>query len=185
MHHLPADMRRRSAGWAIGAVTGLLWCLAPASADSEFACVRCTGPDQTYRCKAMSDDPVPAQALGYFCMTQIAREHTHDSCAVVRSAAAQCSGQDVTYVYQDQIGDDRPAIAGQSEPPPAGNVPPATVADMTKGTVDSAAAAGKAVGDATVKAGKAVGDATVKAGQAVGDATKRTLKCLGSALNDC
>jgi hypothetical protein len=170
MYHQPVTMRRRLPRWAIGAFTVLLCSAAPVSADSEMACVRCTGPDQTYRCRAMSEDTVPSQALSYFCMSQIARDNVHESCAVVRNAS-QCDGRDVSYVYQDGVGD-IPATAG-TETPPAEKAP-GTVADMTRSTVE-----------ATVKAGKAVGDATVKAGQAVGNATKRTLKCLGSALNGC
>jgi hypothetical protein len=172
-------MRRRFIGWAIG-IFALAGCVAPAMADSKLACVRCSGPEQTYRCRAMSEETVPPQAVNFFCMSQIARDHVHESCAVVRNAS-ECNGQDVSYVYQDGVDGPDLAAGGQAAVAPG----PATVSEMTKGTFDATAKAGKAVGDATVKAGQAVGNATAKAGQAVGDATKRTLKCLGSALNDC
>lgn len=154
---------------------------APAQAENGFACVRCTAPNQTYRCQVMSDEAIPPQALNYFCMAQIAHEHVHESCAVVRGSPVSCQGRDVSYVYQDGVGD-QPTLAGDGETDPA-QQEPKSLADMTRGS--SMEQSLKAMGDATAKAGKAVGDATVKAGQAVGDATKRTLNCLGSALNAC
>jgi hypothetical protein len=165
---------------------------APVLAQGDYACVRCSGPDQTYRCRALGGEAVPAPALRFFCMTQIARDHVHESCAVVRTAAS-CEGREVSYVYQDDTPEPPTAATGVL---PAAPKEPATLAEMTrenneslskagKAVSDATVNAGKAVGNATLQAGRAVGDATVKAGQAVGDATKRTLKCLGSALNDC
>jgi hypothetical protein len=154
---------RRHAGalllWAISA----LCCLArPVLADPQFACVRCSGPDQTYRCNAMSDEAIPADAVRFFCMSQIAREHVHESCAIVR-AASGCNGVDVNYVYQDGVGD-QPGDGDREDTAAAkARDEPGTLADMTRSTVD----------------------ASVKAGKAVGEATQRTLKCLGAALNGC
>jgi hypothetical protein len=174
------------------ALAGLSGFAAPALAVGDFACVRCSGPDRTYRCRALGGEAVPAPALRFFCMTQIARDHVHESCAVLRSATS-CDGQDVSYVYQDDAPEPPARSVGDS---PAPAKEPSTLAEMTRENSEDLSKAGKAVGDATVNAGKAVGnatmqagravgDATVKAGQAVNDATKRTLKCLGSALNDC
>jgi hypothetical protein len=177
------DVLRATFRSALPSLLVTLVCLAhaPARAEDSVACVRCSGPDQTYACRVMSDDSVSPEAARMFCMAQIAREHVHDSCAVVRKNSA-CSGLDVSYVYQDGVGD-RAGSAEAIDPEPKQE--PGTLADMTRSTVAASAKAGQAVGDATVKAGKAVGEATMKAGQAVGDATKRTLKCLGSALNAC
>jgi hypothetical protein len=169
--------------FAIVTVAWFGWAHGPVWADEGFACVRCTAPNQTYRCQVMSEDAIPRQALNYFCMAQVAHEHIHESCAVVRGAPSTCQGQDVSYVYQDGVGD-QSAMAGGGAAEPAGpDQEPKTLADMTRGS--SMEQSFKAMGDATAKAGKAVGDATVQAGQAVGDATKRTLECLGSALNAC
>jgi hypothetical protein len=145
---------------------------APVRAETLNACVRCTGPDQTYRCNVMSDEAVRSNAVRLFCMSQIAREHVHESCAVLREASP-CAGVNVSYVYQDGVGGD-PAVAVAGKPGAAAREGPGTLAEMTKPAVE-----------ASVNAGKAVGEATVKAGQAVGEATTRTLKCLGSALNGC
>lgn len=180
MDGLPVKMRLwRLAAIAIFAAPAVLGM--SARADDGFSCVRCSGPSQTYRCKVMSDDEVPQPAVNFFCMAQIAHDHVHESCGIVRNSG-QCAGQDVSYVYQDGVGD-QPGMAVRPESAPAPDAPPKTVADMTRGS--KVEQSFKAMGDATVKAGKAVGDATVKAGQAVGDATKRTLECLGSALNAC
>jgi hypothetical protein len=165
---LPGDMRI-----ALPWVTAMLVCLLgihkPAGAEERISCVHCAGPDQTYACHVMSEDSVPAEAARLFCMAQIAREHVHERCTVVRKASA-CAGLNVSYVYQDSVGD-QPTVA-ETGPPDQKQEP--TFADMTRATVE-----------ASTKVGKAVGDATIKAGKAVGDATKRSLKCLGSALNDC
>jgi hypothetical protein len=166
-------LRRRAIGRAVCALAGLLWLGIPAHAGTLTACVRCSSPNETYRCNVMSDEVVRPDAVRYFCMSQIAREHVHESCAVLR-AGASCDGVDVSYVYQDGVDDQ--AAGAEADPPGAAEdkKEPGTLADMTRSTVD-----------ASVKAGKAVGEATAKAGAAVGEATKRTLKCLGSALNGC
>jgi hypothetical protein len=136
--------------------------LRTAHAEASFACVRCTGPAQTYRCRAMSDETVPAEAVRYFCMAQIAREHVHESCTALRNGV-NCNGMDVSYVYQDGVADqpvESDRAAGEEAKKPG-------LADMT------------------LRAGQAVGETAAKAGQAVTDATRRTLKCLGTALNGC
>ena len=155
--------------WLMAMLACLLGAHRPAGAEERLACVYCAGPEKTYACHVMSEDSVPVEATRLFCIAQIAREHVHASCAVVRKASA-CVGLNVSYVYQDSVGDQPTAAdAGDAKPKQE-----PTFADMTRATVE-----------ASSKAGKAVGDATIKAGKAVGDATKRTLKCLGSALNDC
>jgi hypothetical protein len=181
MTRSPVSMRYRMLA-SLGMLGWLAGLPAPVQAGGGFACVRCTGPNQTYRCKVMSEEDVEPQPLRYFCMAQIARDHVHESCAIVRGDAS-CKGQDVSYVYQDVVEEPpaRPAVSG-TDPT---KQQPKTLSDMTKPMMDASAKAGQAVGEATVKAGKAIGEATVKAGEAVGDATKRTLKCLGSALNGC
>lgn len=152
----------RATGLAFWVTAGVLWLGAAAHADSRSACVRCSGPDQTYRCNVMSDETVAADAVRYFCMSQIAREHVHESCAVLRGAAS-CDGVDLSYVYQDGV--DGQAIATGAIPSVSSgdNKEPGTLADITRPAFE----------------------ASVKAGQAVGEATKRTWKCLGSALNGC
>lgn len=168
MSNCPVTMRY----WMLASLGVLGWLAslpAPAEAGGGSACVRCTGPNQTYRCKVMSEEDVQPQALRYFCMAQIAHDNVHESCAVLQDAAS-CKGREVSYVYQDVVGEEPQPAADTG----AGPKQPKTLSDMTAPMMDASA-----------KAGKAISEATVKAGQAVGDATKRTLKCLGSALNGC
>jgi hypothetical protein len=110
----------------------------------------------------MSDETVPADAVRYFCMSQIAREHVHESCAVLRGAAS-CDGVDASYVYQDGVDGQTAATGAFPSDPPGNNEEPGTLADITRPAFE----------------------ASVRAGKAVGEATKRTWKCLGSALNGC
>jgi hypothetical protein len=148
--------------WAVCVLAALFWSAPAAHAEKQVSCVRCASPDRTYRCSVMSEDDVRPDALRYFCMSQIAREHVHESCTVLRGAAS-CVGVDVSYVYQDGVDDQAAGAGAGSSGVGEGKKEPGTLAELTRPAVD----------------------ASVKAGQAVGEATKRTLKCLGSALNGC
>jgi hypothetical protein len=164
--------------------------LTAAAASAQTACVQCSGPEQVYRCEATSDQPMPNQAVGLFCVARIASEHAHESCAVQRGATV-CVGLAVTYVYDQNIGTSAPAADGDGGDAPnrTANGEPATLGEFTKDTVSASAKSAKAVGQnigsAASKAGTATTDAIKGAGNAIGNATKKTLKCLGSALNDC
>lgn len=160
MRCFPVDMRRLWAGGVALLLTTWFSASAPVMAETLEACVRCAGPDQTYRCQASVDDAAPSDTLRYLCMTQIARKHVHQTCSVLRSPAT-CDGMAVTYVYRGDVPEAL-AVGDKDAPPPAGE--PKTLADMTRNSVG-----------ASVKA----------AGEAIGDATKRTLKCLGSAFSSC
>jgi len=163
MNRVSVHRRRRSFGKVVGVFAscwGIGWA---ASAHADMACVRCGGPDQTYRCQAVSHEAIPAEALRYFCISQIARDHVHQSCAVLRGTSS-CEGVEVSYAYQNDAAH-APLTAGANpagqQVNPAGE--PATLKEMTRDTVQ----------------------ASVKAGKAIGDATKRALRCLGSALTGC
>jgi len=151
---------------------------------AETACVRCTGPDATYRCIATSEQPLASGAAGFFCASKIAGEHAHESCAVQRGAT-DCQGLEVSYAY------DETSPLGAIEEGGNGNDDgePSTLGEFTKDTVSTSAKtvkkAGENIGDAASKAGSATANAIKGAGSAIGNATKKTWKCLGSALNDC
>ena len=156
-------------------------------AGAETACVSCSGPDQLYRCEANSDQSIPEQAAGLFCVAKIASEHAHEICAVQRGAKI-CDGLTVSYTYDENIGAAEPRAASSWQ----GRTDidePKTLGEFTKETVSasakSAKKAGENIGEAASKAGAATSDAIKGAGSAIGNATKKTLKCLGSALNDC
>lgn len=161
MRCFPVDMRRLRAGGIALLLTALSGACLPAMAQAPAACVKCAGPDQTYRCQAGEGEATPPEALRYFCLAQIAQKHVHQSCSVLRTLGS-CDGMAVSYVYRSDGQQSAAAANHRGVPPPAGE--PKTLADMTPASVS-----------ASVEA----------AGQAIGDATKRTLKCLGSAFKAC
>lgn len=157
------------------------------AASAQTACVRCFGPEQVYRCEAVSDLAVQENAVGFFCVSRIAAEHAHESCAVQR-AGGNCNGVQVSYAYDEQPGGLLAPGGGQAGDAGTGQEP-ATLGEFTKETVDASARgvknAGETIGNAANQAGNATADAIKGAGNAIGSATQKTLKCLGSALNDC
>lgn len=161
------------------------------AAHAQTICVRCTGPEASYRCQTTAEMPVPEKSIGLFCASKLARERGHQSCATERGVTA-CDGVLVEFAYDPAAAPEGFDAAGAGEAPP-GQRPesgePETLADLTKDAVDNSAKnmekAGKTLGDAARDAGQATANALKGAGKAIGDATKKTLKCLGSALNDC
>lgn len=149
--------------------------------------MRCSGPDQVYACEATSNQRIPQQAAGLFCVAKIASEHAHELCAVQRGGTV-CEGMAVTYAYDENFGTSEPADASHWHDR-SGIDEPATLGEFTKETASASAKsvkeAGENIGEAASKAGTATSDALKGAGSAIGNATKKTLKCLGSALNDC
>lgn len=174
----------RPAAWTC-AWLGLL--LSATALSAQTACVRCTGPEQTYRCEATADEPIETRALGFFCATRIADEHSHESCATQRGVT-DCHGVPVSYVYEQVPGIGMTPDDAAPADPKAGDEP-RTLGEFTKDTVSASAKsvkkAGENIGDAASNAGKVTTDALKGAGSAIGNATKKTWNCLGSALNDC
>ncbi len=58
------------------AATVCLVLLADTAAWAQTACVRCSGPEQVYRCDVSSDGAVTDQAVGFFCLVED-RERTY------------------------------------------------------------------------------------------------------------
>jgi hypothetical protein len=183
-----ASAKARALSLPIGIGLGLA-CVSVLPSFAQTACVQCTGPDATYLCSTTAPDGVSEKAVGYFCMSRVARERGHRSCAVQRTAT-DCDGMLVHYVYdpggaafetqaRQQERQDRDAEAREPE----------TLGEFAEETANSSAKAikkaGETIGDAAQGAGKATANALKGAGKAIGDATKKTLKCLGSALNGC
>lgn len=60
--------------------------------QTEF-CVTCQGPDATYRCSFDDAGASPAQqGLQLHCISTLAREGGHQSCAIGRATKAPCAG---------------------------------------------------------------------------------------------
>ncbi|WP_125461587.1 MULTISPECIES: hypothetical protein [Rhodomicrobium] len=171
----------------IGATLCLL-IISVSALSAEGVCVRCTGPDQTYRCDATADHPIANRELGLFCAAKIASERGHDICATQRNAT-DCDGVAVTYTYEEAPGIGLATLPADEPTGTTKRDEPATLGEFTKDAVSASAKSvkqtGENIGDAASKAGKATTDAIKGAGSAIGNATKKTWNCLGSALNDC
>lgn len=66
---------------------------AGAQAQQTEFCVTCQGPDATYRCTFDDAGASPAQqGLQLHCISTLAREGGHQSCAIGRATKAPCAG---------------------------------------------------------------------------------------------
>lgn len=77
------------------AALALAYTLSGAAALAETAefCVTCQGPDATYRCTFESESAMPGRpGLQLHCISTLAREGGHQSCAIGRASKAPCAG---------------------------------------------------------------------------------------------
>lgn len=74
----------------------LLMGLAPAAHAAEF-CVRCSGPDQTYRCKVTGVSSQYSDAAKLFCVLQTTKQEGHAKCTASLDPA--CKGIEKVYDY--------------------------------------------------------------------------------------
>lgn len=149
---------RLSNGWRslAGAVLIAATLVAPHAAAAKDVCVRCTGPDITYRCQVDGLDLGGLSGAGarLLCIQTLAKRGNHIRCAVDRQSQDLCPGLSVSLGPDDAVkavaplvdakpddgtpnpssdgtGADaaQPASAGPKvavEPPPPGYAPPAT-----------------------------------------------------------
>lgn len=70
------------------------------SADAGQHCVICNGPSATYLCEAQNGPGLLSANGGQLaCITELAKRGGHDSCSVIRQAAAQCDGLTPTVLF--------------------------------------------------------------------------------------
>ncbi len=167
-----------------------------AGAQAGEICVRCTGPEQTYRCSVLGPDaPAEQRRLGFFCASRIAKDENHTACAAVRKEK-QCLGARRSYVYDAAAGvpgplaDERPEDrAHEAGPEPEREGPPRTVVDLTRETARQTEESLEKAADRTVETSRTIGervrDAAEGAAGAVEDATRSTIRCIGSLFDDC
>lgn len=174
--------------WGRGALALAVFSAVSTAAVAGTACVICAAPDETYRCDVSAEQTLPAHVTGLYCVSRIAKDYHHASCAAARGQTV-CDGLAVSYAYEERLGPNAAAANQAVSADEAAKREPETLTEMTKDGVDASASAvkkaGENIGEAASKAGKATTDALKNAGKAIGDATKKTFKCLGSALNDC
>jgi hypothetical protein len=162
---------RLLAGVALGAA---LYVSIDRLAAQEY-CVSCTEPPGLYRCIIEGARPGGSQPLQMLCITAMAKEGQHATCAVKGGTVFDCNGQ-VKRVPWAAYNEPGPG-GGQGQEqaktpaaqPPAKNPsePPATVEEMARRANEKSAEQAKALG------------------QSVGDATKKTWQCIASLFTKC
>jgi hypothetical protein len=142
------------------------------AAPTETVCVACVEPDRRYRCEVTTDKSadkgrLDARSLSFLCAAKIAHESSHSSCAAL-SSAKDCDGVVKAYSSADLAPPaEANAPASADSEADANGEEPATVAEMTKGTLDKSR------------------ENMRKAGEAVDNTAKRALRCLGLSGGDC
>jgi len=146
-------------------------------ASAQEICVACAKPDATYRCQIAGADGAGAikhadRVAQFVCISELARQGGHASCAVRRDGFSSCLG-DVKVVNLATAGKDQSAVEAQAinaEKPPAAapeTGPPKTMLDLAKRT------------------GAASKEQMDKTGEAVGGAMRKTWDCLTSIFSRC
>ncbi len=159
-------------------------------------CIRCTAPEQTYRCTVLGDAaPADHRRRAFYCASRIAQDEDHATCAAVRRET-QCQGAPRSYVYDAST----PLPAPLTDEPADGDAtqagrevekkgPPETVVDLTRETArqteESLEEAAEQTVETTRGLGERVRDAAGEAAGAVDRATRATIRCIGSLFDDC
>ncbi|MEG6509735.1 hypothetical protein V6C03_12240 [Methyloligella sp. 2.7D] len=86
------------------ATAGLCVATLPAAAETVDFCVRCTGPEQTYRCKVSGVSASYSDAVKLFCVMKTSKEGGHKRCSASRKA--NCAGIEKVYNYDGPPIDD-------------------------------------------------------------------------------
>ncbi|MBL8884255.1 MAG: hypothetical protein JNL45_14510 [Hyphomicrobium sp.] len=122
-HEVENEMSQTRGSIFFGAILAAS-CLGTLSraAEPEF-CVSCSGPPAQYRCTFSGDAGItPKGGLQLFCITTLAREGGHESCAVDRQTAGACAG--TPKVLALPAGTEPGGVAEET-PPPAQPAPAA------------------------------------------------------------
>ncbi len=196
----------------LGAATMLL-CAQPglvdarANAADTTICVVCTDPDQTYRCSALREDGTPGNSgYQFLCISEIAREMGHRSCAVRRQNIKDCDGIEKVVSYRenspadtipgavprdpaispgDNTGVPADAAGGDTAGNDGNDEEPKTLLELTDQTVKNSQEqikkTGETISGATKATGRKISDAAKKTGSTVGGAVKKTGEMIGGA----
>jgi hypothetical protein len=142
------------------------------SASAQEYCVTCSEPNAIYRCVLSGARTGLSQSLQVACMTAIATDGRHATCAIKRGVTVfECDGP----VKSVAIGPDTAAgeaISATVVPPPA---PPPVDPKAPPKTMVEAAQRAQTATDAEMR----------KAGDATSGFFKRTFTCLGSLFTKC
>lgn len=170
---------------------------------AEF-CVSCSGPDAQYRCEIGSGPTTDARAW-LQCITELAKQGSHDSCSVDRNTPSPCPGEHRVVAAPEGMqqglppGGPQPVFAPppppvqQAAPPPeAANLPPDAEGDLPpegappkkrvpQTMTELADDTYQASKDGLKKAGETVSGTAKKAGEAVTGTAKKAGEGLSEA----
>lgn len=179
---------------AIGISLSVLTCLLAGQAQAQEYCVACSEPSALYRCVIEGAQPGGSQSLPMLCVTTMAKQGRHATCAVKRGTVFECNGavkripwtaseaprgpdaaQPLPWASQPPPRPEPaatpppavPSFAPPAPPAPAPDQPPQTVLEMAKRANEDTAKQMK------------------KAGETVKDATKKTWDCVISFFTKC
>lgn len=160
-------MKHRSPLFALAAVVSL-----PSIGWAQEYCVTCAEPNATYRCVLSGARPGLSQSLQVACLTALAKDGGHATCAVKRGATVfECDGpvKSVAIGADAAPGDAAPVavVPPPAPPPPDPKAPPKTVLEAAQ------------------RAQKATDAEMRKAGDSTASFFKQTLTCLGSLFTSC
>lgn len=163
-------------------IAGAICALAGQARAQEY-CVSCTGPDAIYRCTIDGAQPRGGQSLQMLCVTAMAKEGGHATCAVKGGTVFDCNGplKRVPWVSLNAPATEtarppspppqQPAAGTQPQDP---NAPPKTVEEMARRANEKTA-------DQMRKAGESM----KQGAKSVGEATKKTWDCMISLFTKC
>lgn len=161
----------------IGAAGLALWS-ATVGGDPSVAqeyCVACKSPDAVYRCQIVNMGPAQAQPIKLLCVSTLAKEGKHASCAVKGGTVYDCVGP---LKRVDVLG--KPAELPPGTPQPT---EPYVVAEP-KPVVDETEPP-KTVEEALRRAKKSTDESAANAGKSITTGAQRTWNCLASFFKGC
>jgi hypothetical protein len=167
---------------------GALIALAVGTAEAQEYCVACSEPTGLYRCVIDGAQPRGGQSLQMLCVTAMAKEGGHATCAVKRGTVFECDAavkripwasleagpQPETPQPPAEAPPPKPAPAAAAPPSPAPEAPPQTMVDLAK-----------QANEKTAEQMKKAGESVKQAGETVKQATKKTWDCVFSFFTRC
>lgn len=166
---------------------GFALCVFAAPAGAQEYCVSCTEPAAVYRCIIEGAKPGGKQPLQTLCVTAMAKQGQHASCALKGGTVFDCNGPVrrvpwAAYNEPATKGSAPEAPKAQASPAPARpadpNQPPATIEEMAK-------RANQKTAEQIKKANEDLKDNVESLGEKIGDTTQKTWRCISSLFTRC
>jgi hypothetical protein len=167
-------------------------CLLASGAGAQEYCVSCTGPDALYRCVIDNAQPGGGQPLQMLCITTMAKQGGHATCAVKRGTVFQCDGA-VKRIPWAALTAPQPAEPGHA--PPSGTQPAARPETATAPAPPPGPASQPAESrhepppdtmlDLAKRANEDTAKQVRKAGETMKEATRKTWDCVASLFTRC